>query len=162
MTPNDYPPETFEDPLSNYDPPAYSDPVAEALAERPVTEMRLQPFAEIAPDATVEAAVQVLATLGASSLLVIEDGQLVGIFTERDVLCRAAEQFAKVRKLPVASIMTSNPVVIHDNDPAAAALAAIAASGYRHVPVLDQEERVVGVASPRRVFRFLQAHLAQA
>lgn len=159
MNTEDYSTPEFEDPLSNYDPPEYSDQLAESLSEMPVSSMWLIPFAEVSPETTVEEAVQALAGLGVSSLLVMEHGKLTGIVTERDVLMRAADQFDAVRKSAVRDIMTANPVVIYEANPSATALAAIAASGYRHVPVLDAQDRVVGMASPRRVFRFLQSKL---
>jgi CBS domain-containing protein len=86
----------------------------------------------------------------------VEKGKLVGVFTERDALERVAVRYHEVRSLPVREVMTSNPIVVYETDPAGTALSAIAVAGYRHVPVLDVHERVVGVISPRRVFAFLQ------
>ena len=162
MCPDDAPHDAFEDPLSNYDPPTYSDSLAQALAEHAVNEIRLIPYTEIAPDATVLSSVQTLASLGISSLLVVKDEQLVGIITERDILERTSEQFARVKDRPVSDVMTANPVVIYDDDPAGAALAAIAASGYRHVPVLNRQGKIVGIVSPRRVFRFLDERMSSS
>jgi CBS domain-containing protein len=149
----------FEDPLSNYDPPKYADGLAETLSETAVSAMWLIPFAEVSPEATIQQAVQALAGLGVSSLLVMEHGRLIGIVTERDILARVADQYDALRNQPVRSVMTANPVVVYEDSPCASALSAIAASGYRHVPVLDAQDRVVGMASPRRVFQFLQKQL---
>lgn len=151
----------FDDPLENYDPRTYSDRVAEALAEETVAAIRSRPYAEIAPDKSVYGALQALAGLKVASLLVVEDGRLVGVFTERDALERVATQFEQVRNLPVCEVMTTNPVVICETDPAGTALHAIAVAGYRHVPVLDIEDKVVGVISPRRVIEFLQSRFTE-
>lgn len=155
MCPDRLPDDSFEDPLSNYDPPTYSDSLAEALAEQTVSRIRIIPFTEISPDASVESAVQTLASLGISSLLVVKDEQLVGILTERDILERTSEQFERIKDRPLSEFMTAHPVVVYDDDPAAVALSAIAVSGYRHVPVLNRTGKLVGILSPRRVFRFL-------
>lgn len=145
----------FEDPLNNYEPRKYSDAIQEALAEETVAAIRSRPYAEISPDKSVYGALQALAGLKVASLLVVEDGRLVGVFTERDVLERVALRFREVKQLTVRDVMTVEPVVVYDTDPAGAALSAIAVAGYRHVPVVDVRNAVVGVISPRRVFEFL-------
>lgn len=145
----------FEDPLNNYEPREYSDAIQEALAEETVAAIRSRPYAEISPDKSVYGALQALAGLKVASLLVVEDGRLVGVFTERDVLERVALRFREVKQLTVRDVMTVEPVVVYDTDPAGAALSAIAVAGYRHVPVVDVRNSVVGVISPRRVFEFL-------
>jgi signal-transduction protein with cAMP-binding, CBS, and nucleotidyltransferase domain len=160
MKTRNYPlPDEFQDPLSNYDPRIYADELEEALAERTVGEMQIRPHAEVPPDTTVHQALQALAGLRIASLLIVENGRLLGLFTERDALERVATRLAEVKDRPVREVMTTNPIVLYESDPAGAALSAIAGAGYRHVPVLDIHERVVGVISPRRVFAFLQQHL---
>ena len=148
----------WEDPLSNYEPPEYDDVLEEALAEHSVANIRSKPYAEIPPDKTIYEALQALTGLGVASLLVVEDGRLVGVFTERDVLEKVATRFDEIKELPVREVMTKDPIVVYETDPVATALGAIAAAGYRHVPVLDLEENVVGVISTRRLFAFLQEH----
>jgi CBS domain-containing protein len=129
------------------------------LAEDTVAAISSRPYAEISPDKSVFHALQVLAGLSVASLMVVEKGRLVGVFTERDVLERVATRFAEVKNRPVRDVMTSNPIVVYETDPAGAAFSAIATAGYRHVPVLDLNEQVVGVVSPRRVFAYLLQRL---
>jgi CBS domain-containing protein len=156
----DYPlPDEFQDPLCNYEPRIYADELEETLAEQTVGDMQIRPYAEVPPETTVYHALQALAGLKIASLLVVEKGRLLGLFTERDALERVATRFAEVRDRPVCEVMTTNPIVLYETDPAGAALSAIAVAGYRHVPVLDVHGKVVGVLSPRRVFAFLQRHL---
>lgn len=152
-------PDEFQDPLSNYEPRTYGDALQEALAEETVAAIQSRPYAEIAPDRTVYSALQVLSGLKVASLLVVENRRLVGVFTERDALERVATRFAEVQRLPVREVMTTNPIVVYETDPAGAALSAIAVAGYRHVPVLGVNEDVVGVISPRRVLAFIRARL---
>jgi len=152
----------FEDPLSNYEPARYADALEEALAEETVAAIQSKPYAEISPDKTVYGALQALAGLKVASLLVVEKGKLVGVFTERDVLERVASRYREVKSLPVREVMTTSPIVVYETDPAGTALSAIAGAGYRHVPVLDIEDRVVGVISPRRMFAFLQDRYERA
>ena len=152
-------PDQFEDPLSNFEPVKFDDELERALMEEPVSAIQSQPFFEIEVSTPIRHAVQVLQRRNVSSLLVVDAGRLVGIFTERDVLERVAERFASISSAPVGDVMTPNPLVVFDTDSAATALAAIAAAGYRHVPVLNQLQEVVGILSPRRVFAFIEHRL---
>lgn len=145
----------FDDPLKRYEPASYETPLQEVLAEETVTAIDAKPFPQIEPSATVRDAVKELHDLKVASLLVTEGNKLKGIFTERDVLENVAERFGAVADEPVRTVMTSEPVVVYECDPIAGALAAIAVGGYRHVPVLNLNEEVVGIVSPRRLFDFL-------
>jgi len=148
----------FEDPLSNFEPTEYGSELERVLAEEPVLAMRSQPYAEVKPTTSVRQAVRVLQGLEIASLLVVDEGKLVGIFTERDVLEKVAERYEKIADDPVGDVMTSNPLVVYGGDPSGAALAAIAAAGYRHVPVVNESDEVLGIVSPRRAFTFIEDH----
>ncbi len=150
----------FQDPLENYDPKVYDCPLEKALAEGKVTDIESKPYVEIEPEASVFRALQVLAGLKVASLLVVDKRQLVGVFTERDALEKVVERYHQVKDLPVRDVMTANPVVVYETDPPAAALNAIAVAGYRHVPILAMDGRVVGMISPRRVFSYIERQLS--
>ena len=150
----------FEDPLSDYEPPEYSSEMEWALAEETVESITSGPFLQIRPTATIRQAVQVMSGSRSASLLVVDDGKVVGIFTERDVLEKVAEQFPKLANHPVSDVMTADPAVVYQTDPAAAAVASIAVAGHRHVPVVGIDDCVIGVINPRRVFEFVEKHFA--
>lgn len=149
-------PDEFQDPLENYDPATYDDPIQEALAERTVEAIQHEPFATIGPDTTVADAIQQLAGDHISCLLVEEGGKLVGVFSDRDVLNKVALEYDQLKDQPVSAVMTTNPVFVYDTDPSAAALSVMAVSGFRHVPILDPDDNLSGIASPQRVTAFLQ------
>ncbi|QDT10179.1 cyclic nucleotide-binding/CBS domain-containing protein [Planctomycetes bacterium K23_9] len=149
---------TYEDPLSNYDPIDYESKLQLALAEESADVFGSQPFAQVKPTDTIRHAIQSLYESKESSLLVIDDEKLVGIFTERDVLEKVAERYPKLAEHSVSEVMTAKPTVIYETDPAAAALAAIAVAGHRHVPLIRLDNTPYSVASPRLVFEFIQTH----
>lgn len=150
--------DTFEDPLENYDAQTYSDPLEEAIAERTVAELQHQPHASVGPDELVVTAVAQLASQHVACLTVEENGKLVGLFTDRDVLTRVALD-REALQLTVRDVMTENPVFVYAEDPVAATLCVMAVSGYRHVPVLNTAKKVVGIVSPQRVTKFLSKWL---
>ena len=149
-------PLAFEDPLSNYEPHQYASDIERSLAEGNVGSIQIKPFVQIEPHVSIRKAIEKMQALGVSCLVVTTNGRLEGIFTERDVLERVAEQYPRLADMPVSTVMTGNPTVVYESDPAAAALSAIAIAGHRHVPVLGIDEQVIGVISPRRIFDFLE------
>lgn len=149
-------PDEFQDPLENYEPKTYDDPVEQALADETVEAIQHHPFATITPETTVADAVQQLAGFHIACLLVARDNKLVGVFSDRDVLDKVALEYDNVKDQPVSEVMTTNPVYVYESDPAAAALSVMAVSGYRHVPILDLDGNLSGIASPQRVTSFLQ------
>lgn len=152
----------FQDPLENYDPPQYDDPLQRALAEEKVTAIQSQPYTSVSLDTSVADAIQKLVGKEIACLLVEEDGRLVGVFSDRDILDKVALEYEDVKDLPVRDVMTSDPVYVNESDSAAAALAVMAVSGYRHVPVVGLEHKLVGIISPQRVTRFLRDHFADS
>ena len=92
----------FQDPLENYDPPKYDDPLEQALAEESVAAIQSSPYASVSPDTPVHEAVAQLAGLSVACLLVEEQGKLVGLLTERDVLDKIALEHEAVPRSPGA------------------------------------------------------------
>jgi CBS domain-containing protein len=149
----------FEDPLSNYEPASYASALEEALAEKCVTDLKLRAFLQVKPSTSVQQVIEEMWRERCASVIVVDDGRVVGIFTERDVLERVVEQYAKLADRPVSEVMTSQPEVVYDSDPVAAALASIAVAGHRHVPVLGVDDCLKGVIAPRMVFDFVDEYL---
>lgn len=150
----------FQDPLENYDPPTYADPLEEALAEHPVTEIQATPFTTVTQDTPISEALKKLVGKDIACLLVSdEEGKLVGVFSDRDVLNHVALEYDQVKDQPVKTVMTPDPVYVYQTDTAAAALTVMAVSGFRHVPVVDLKEHILGIISPQRVTQFMNQYL---
>ncbi|MCZ7644048.1 MAG: CBS domain-containing protein [Planctomycetota bacterium] len=111
----------------------------------------------IPPETTVEQALRTLAGLEIACVLVAREGRLLGLFSERDVLDKVAERYEELKDKPITEVMTPDPVYVYESDRAGKALCVMAVSGYRHVPVVDVNERILGIVSPLRVMRFLQS-----
>jgi CBS domain-containing protein len=82
------------------------------------------------------------------ALLVIEDGRLAGIFTERDALFRVIAENRDPAKTRLKEVMTTNPRTISADRPFGHALHMMHEGGFRHVPVVE-ESRAVGMVSAR-------------
>ena len=149
----------FSDPLENYEPPAFGDRLEAALAEETAAAIQSSPVSAISPETTISEAVKHLHDHEIACLLVIEAEKLVGVFSVRDVLDKVAENYDAMQDRPVNEVMTSNPAFAYESDASGAVLCLMAASGYRHVPVLDSHDKAIGIVSPQRIMNFLLAHL---
>jgi CBS domain-containing protein len=121
--------------------------------------IRLQPTPPLClrPEQSVADAVSLMRQHRVGCALVCQAGQLVGIFTERDLLRRVLATGAAL-DLPLAQCMTANPVVVHPSEAIAAALRRREEGGYRHLPVVDEPGRPVGVLSVKRIVHYLVEH----
>jgi len=86
------------------------------------------------------------------------ESPLAGIFTERDVLYRIIDRGRNPATLPLQEVMTRNPDALLSNATVAYVLNRMAVGGYRHIPVVDEQDRPVAIISVRDVVEFLVDH----
>ena len=86
--------------------------------------------------ATVRQAVQLLAEKRIGALPVLQGSQVAGIFSERDVLYRLAEEGALCLERQVGEVMTSPPVTISTGSSFIEALELMTRRRIRHLPVM--------------------------
>lgn len=67
--------------------------------------------------------------------LIVEKGELVGIFTERDVLKKLAQPDLDLKDLEIENFMTPSPEVLSEEDSVAYAINKMAMGTFRHVPL---------------------------
>jgi CBS domain-containing protein len=83
-------------------------------------------------------------------------GELIGIFTERDVLYRVIGLIDDPENIPVESLMTPDPTALKASDPISRALHMMGLHGFRHVPIVDDDERPVGFISLRDIVGLME------
>ncbi|MEJ2085283.1 MAG: CBS domain-containing protein [Acidobacteriota bacterium] len=103
---------------------------------------------------TVAEAVQTMRDQQHGSVMVIDDGELTGIFTERDVLTKVIRSNRDPATTLVSDVMTPNPITLDINDPPAFAIHLSVAGGLRHLPVVAGGE-VKGLISVRDLLRHI-------
>jgi CBS domain-containing protein len=101
---------------------------------------------QIGADATVFEAVKQMVETGVGSLLVTEEGEITGIFTERDYLRRMALEGRNDKETPVRDVMSSPLVVVTPETPIDECMAVMTDRRIRHLPVVEAGE-VVGLIS---------------
>jgi CBS domain-containing protein len=91
----------------------------------------------VAPDATVIDAVRKMNEERIGAVLVCESSEMLGIFTERDVLCRVVDRSRDPATTPIYEVMTSEVVTVHPSMTVEEAMAVISEKRCRHLPVLE-------------------------
>ena len=91
--------------------------------------------ATIASEASVTDAVALLGRHRIGALPVVEDGRVVGIMSERDVIYCLKDHGAEVLAWPVSRLMTSPAVTVDPETPVLSALAIMTQRRIRHLPV---------------------------
>lgn len=89
------------------------------------------------PDTSVQDAVTLLAQKRIGCLPVVADGEVVGIFSERDVIYRLATDGASALDATVGSVMTSPAMTIEPETTAMSALSLMTKRRVRHLPVVE-------------------------
>jgi signal-transduction protein with cAMP-binding, CBS, and nucleotidyltransferase domain len=114
-----------------------------------VRNLMRSPVVSIDPGQTLQRAAQVMREHGIGSVVVEQDGQLVGILTERDVM-HAAAQLGDVGQAPVSDHMTAPVVTASPNWDVTVAAAEMHDRRIRHLVVVEQGG-ALGVLSVRDV-----------
>lgn len=100
----------------------------------------------VAPEMSVLDAVRTMNQERIGAVLVLDGPDLVGIFTERDVLTRIVDQARDPASTRVAEVMTSQPVVVTSTATVNEAMAIVSEKRCRHLPVVE-EGRLIGLVS---------------
>jgi CBS domain-containing protein len=119
------------------------------MFDRPVrTVMRRRNVVTASPDTTVHKVATLMASKNVGAVMVVDDEALVGIFTERDVVCRVVARGLDPATTAVADVMTQRPHTTTPDVPFGAALAVMHEKGFRHMPVIENG-KPVGIVSAR-------------
>src|SRR5262245_22113607 len=135
--------------------------LARNLRKDPVTRLEPSPPRAVDRAATVADAGDLMRRANIGCVLVSDAGKPGGIFTDRDLICRILA-VGKPLTLPVADVMTPEPVSVQPADPIRVAVRKMKSGGHRHLPVVDELNRPVGVLSVKRVVHYLVEHYPAA
>lgn len=111
------------------------------------------------PETTVVEAARAMEESDIGSLAVVDGRSLVGLFTERDI--RRAIADGRSLDTAVAEVMSSEPDTFDPDLDVWDAAAWISESGYRHLPVVDDDGELLAVVSIRDLLRGLVGSTAE-
>jgi CBS domain-containing protein len=93
----------------------------------------------------ISEAAQLMESEDVGSLPVLEGDELAGMITDRDIVIRAVAKGKDPRGMPVREVASRELVTVYADDDLANALQKMASEQVRRLPVVDEENRLVGV-----------------
>jgi CBS domain-containing protein len=126
-------------------PPSNANPSGEAHARR-VADVMTREVQIAHPDHSIQQAAGMMAGMDAGVLPVVEDEQLVGIITDRDIALRAVAH-GKAPQTSVREVMSGDVRYCYEDQDTAQVIRDMAGQRLRRLPVLDRGHKLVGMLS---------------
>jgi len=116
------------------------------MTVRTILDSKGHDILSVEPEAKLSAAIKLLGERKIGAVLVMSQGRIDGILSERDIVRVLGERGASVLDEAVGEVMTRKVVSCRQNDTVAAIMEMMTKGKFRHLPVVDGE-RVVGLIS---------------
>lgn len=118
-----------------------------------VLALKPSPALQIKPSTTVSEAAQMMAAKREDCVLVTDDDdRIAGIFTAKDLAFRVVGAGIKAREVTIEQIMTKNPLCARTDTSATDALDLMVRKGFRHLPVMDENQDISGILDITKCF----------
>jgi CBS domain-containing protein len=126
--------------------------------------MSLQKIAHVPPPtvgsgSTVMDAVELMAEEGVGAVVVVDQDELRGIFTERDVMLRVVLKNRNPIQTYLSEVMTPAPETAPDDMPMEEVLSFLLDKHIRHLPIVDSQGRALGMLSLRNLLEHMVDYL---
>jgi CBS domain-containing protein len=108
---------------------------------------KTRPLTTVAPNATVLSAAELMRDRDIGAVMVVDNGKLLGIFTERDCLHMVTAAGRDPREVKVSEVMTTAVRTVTRDLEVSQGLAMMTERYFRHLPVLDERQNIIGIVS---------------
>jgi CBS domain-containing protein len=132
-----------------------------ALSITRVGDLVPRPHATVGVETPMWKVVDAMTAKGRGAVLVEEDGALVGIFTERDLVGRLDHTDIHFSHAIVGYVSTPHTTVVRPDDSVAEALRLLTQGRRRHLPVVDLRGHVLGLLSIRDILSFVASRFPE-
>ncbi len=127
--------------------------IEEAILTDPMVGLIPRDPLQVSPGTPVREVMTKMVETGRNCALVVEDGEIVGIFTERDILMELADGYQSCADSPVEQFMVPDPERVRPTDSVAHGLNRMLVGGFRHLPV-ERDGKALGVVSVRDILGY--------
>jgi CBS domain-containing protein len=114
---------------------------------RRVRDVMVADVVTIEPSASLVAAARLMHDANVGMLPVVDDGRVVGVITDRDIVVRAVACERDPAATRVGDCLSEGVIPAHPDWPTAQAIVTMAQAQVGRLPVLDDEQRLVGVVT---------------
>jgi CBS domain-containing protein len=116
------------------------------MTVRAILDSKGHQILSVEPDAKLSAAIKILSERKIGAVLVMSQGRIEGILSERDIVRVLGERGAAVLDEPVSAVMTRKVISCRQSDTVAGIMEMMTSGKFRHLPVLEGD-KVVGLIS---------------
>ncbi len=134
--------------------------IEEILRRRKIRHLDLAPLVCLEASSTLSEVVNAMQSQRVGCVLIMENHKLAGIFTERDLLTKVMGEHVEYSRM-VCDFMTRQPTTLHPDDSVADAIRLMGQGGYRDIPLVDEEKRLVGRLAVSSIIDFLAENFPQ-
>ncbi|MFB0936577.1 MAG: CBS domain-containing protein [Propionivibrio sp.] len=114
---------------------------------RQFLESKNKPLVSVSPEQTVLRALEIMAQYDVGALPVIDGKRLIGVFSERDYSRKVILQGKASKETKVSEIMSGDAVHVTPEARIEECMAIMTEKHVRHLPILDNDEKVIGIIS---------------
>lgn len=120
------------------------------------------PAPTVSADTSVQDAVAKMVEVGVGAVVIVdEEEEIKGIFTERDVMTKLAAKCLPADTTKVGEVMSSRVEVAHLDTNPSEALSIMDSHHFRHLPIVDDHGKVLGMLSVRHLLHRMVEDLSQ-
>ena len=121
----------------------------------PLKSLTQEKFILLNEQATLREVIDNLQRFHIGCVLLEKDDKISGIFTERDIVQNIVGNRHNLDEERVVNYMTKTPDTLHSDDPIAFALNKMISGGYRHIPIVDVNNKPTGVIAMQDIINHL-------
>ena len=112
-----------------------------------IKDVMVQDVVAINPSASLAEAAELMRQANVGILPVVEDGQVCGVITDRDLVVRAIAIGADLTSTPVGECATGDPILAHPDWNLEQAMNAMARAQIGRLPVIDDDNALAGIVT---------------
>ena len=111
------------------------------------------------PNQTVAEIAKIMSEYKLGAVLIVAEGKLQGIFSERDLLTRVVAQGKNPSTTKLIDVATRNPITVRTETPVKKCVRIIKDNNIRHLPIVDETGTPLGIISSRDFLQYVVKEL---
>lgn len=136
--------------------------LSSATFKAPISDLSLKKVITLDVSASLQDAVKLMQKHKFGSVVITDEGKVAGIITERDILLKVAGIITDYASTTVAEVMTKDPLRLRTDDKIAFVMHNMHVGGFRHIPIVNDNDEVISIVSIKDVNSFILDHFPES